>query len=219
MGDAMNFLAHSLIADLAPARSHPDLVAGGFLGDFVKGPVPEDLPPALAAGIRLHRRIDAYSNGQPGIRTSCARFPDELRRFAPVFVDVIADHLLARRWSRFCDVPLAAFTAGVYRAIEQHAELLPEHGRRFFDYMAAEDLLAGYADADVMLRSLRSVTRRLRRISLDDPLTATVVRELPGLEADFLDYFPDIVAHAGAWLAGTGGDSARPAAGRLSAGR
>jgi acyl carrier protein phosphodiesterase len=197
----MNFLAHSLIPELAAAQSEPHLIAGGFLGDFIKGPVPADLPPVLTAGIRLHRRIDAYSNGQPDIRASCARFPDGLRRFAPVFVDVIADHLLACRWARFSSVPLTAFTADVYRAIETHAELLPEHGRRFFEYMATEDLLAAYADVDVMLRSLRSVTRRLRRESLEPALVVTVTRELPNLEADFLSYFPDIVAHAQAWLA------------------
>ena len=35
----MNFLAHCVLG-------HPDeaLMAGGYLGDFVKGPVPSDLP-------------------------------------------------------------------------------------------------------------------------------------------------------------------------------
>lgn len=200
----MNFLAHSLIPELAAEHRHPDLVAGGFLGDFLKGPVPADLPPMLEAGIRLHRRIDAYSNRQPGIRASCARFPNELRRFAPVFVDVIADHLLARRWPRFATEPLPAFTAGVYRAIEAHAELLPDHGRRFFEYMATEDLLAAYVDPDVMLRSLRSLTRRLRREALEPLLSRTVCQELPGLDADLLSYFPDIVTHAREWLAEAG---------------
>ena len=197
----MNFLAHSLIPELASDPSHPDLIAGGFLGDFLKGPVPEALPPVLAAGVRLHRRIDAYSNEAAGVRASCARFPADLRRFAPVFVDVIADHLLALQWSRFSAVPLPAFTARVYDAIQAHTELLPDHGRRFFDYMASEDLLAAYADTEVMLRSLRSVTRRLRRESLDASLAVTVDREIAGLEADFLNYFPDLVDHARNWLA------------------
>ena len=116
----VNFLAHSLIPALAAEPGHPDLIAGGFMGDFIKGPVPENLPDTLAEGVRLHRRIDAYSNAQPKIRASCARFPTELRRFAPIFVDVIADHLLATRWVQFCNVPLSDFTSGVYQAIEQH---------------------------------------------------------------------------------------------------
>lgn len=196
----MNFLAHSLIPELAADPGHPDLIAGGFLGDFVKGTIPENLPPGLATGVRLHRRIDAYSNAQPAIRASCARFPADLRRFAPIFVDVIADHLLARCWSRFSSMPLQIFTAQVYRSIARHTELLPEQGRRFFDYMAREDLLANYAETEVMQHSLRSVTRRLGRSALDRRLQITVERELENLETDFLVYFPDLVTHASNWL-------------------
>jgi len=138
----MNFLAHCLIPDLALEQTHPDIIAGGFVADFLKGPVPEGLPAELALGIRLHRRIDAYSNQQPVIRRSCERFPPELRRFAPIFVDVIADHLLAGLWTRFHPRPLTDFTATAYAAIEPHVHRLPESGKRFFDYMNREDLLA-----------------------------------------------------------------------------
>ena len=68
----MNFLAHCLIG----ARAREDdagLIAGGFLGDFIKGPVPASMPPALQAGVRLHRRIDAYSNQQPDLLRSAHR--------------------------------------------------------------------------------------------------------------------------------------------------
>ena len=42
----MNFLAHALLAgDAATDR------VGGLMGDFIKGPLPAQLPPALAAGV------------------------------------------------------------------------------------------------------------------------------------------------------------------------
>jgi len=170
------------------------------MGDFIKGPVPDSLPDTLAEGVRLHRRIDAYSNTQPEIRASCARFPKELRRFAPIFVDVIADHLLATRWIQFCNIPLSDFTSGVYQAIEQHSGLLTDRGLRFFEHMVAVDLLAGYCERSVMMRSLGSLTRRLRRPVLDTELTIVVERELQALEEDFLSYFPDLVSHARGWL-------------------
>jgi len=171
------------------------------MGDLIKGPVPQALPDGLAEGVRLHRRIDAYSNSHGGIRASCARFPKELRRFAPIFVDVIADHLLATRWVQFSSIPLSDFTSGVYRAIEQHAGLLTDRGLRFFEHMVAVDLLAGYAEQAVMMRSLGSLTRRLKRPTLDTHLMIVVDRELAALGEDFLSYFPDLVSHAGGWLA------------------
>jgi acyl carrier protein phosphodiesterase len=196
----MNFLAHCLIPDRALDVSEPDLIAGGFLGDFLKGRVPQDLPPALAVGVRLHRRIDAFSNQHPGIRRSCDRFPRELRRFAPIFVDVVADHLLARHWHRYHPAPLSAFTAEAYAAIRPHVERLPEAGRRFFRFMAEEDLLARYREAEAMHRGLESVTRRLRRSAINQVVRDAVEAHLAGLDADFLDYFPDLIDHAARWL-------------------
>jgi acyl carrier protein phosphodiesterase len=203
----VNFLAHCLIPDRACDSAHPDLIAGGFLGDFVKGRVRDDLPEPLQLGIRLHRRIDAYSNQHAGVRQSCRRFPEPLRRFAPVFVDVIADHLLARHWTRFHPLPLETFTAQAYGAIRPHVDRLPDRGRRFFDYMTDHDLLARYRETAAMHRALTALTRRLRIEHLDGALLATVDAELAALDGDFLDYLPDLIHHAAGWLHAQGGNA------------
>lgn len=200
----MNFLAHFLIPDRAVQRPHPDLLAGGFLGDFLKGPVPEDLPAALADGVRLHRRIDAVSNRHPAVRRSCARFPPALRRFAPVFVDVVADHLLARSWHRFHPAPLPAFTARAYAATTPHLARLPESGRRFFRFMAEEDLLARYREPEPMHRGIGSVMRRLKRPEATTAAIAVVDAHMAALEDDFHDYLPDLITDAAGWLARLG---------------
>ncbi len=202
----MNFLAHCLIPDLALKDTHPDLVAGGFFGDFIKGSLngnsalADPLPNDLVNGIRLHRRIDAFSNQLPGIRASCARFPPTLRRFAPIFVDVVADHLLARAWQRFHTLPLTAFSAHAYATIAPHVPRLPESGRRFYDYMSAQDLFARYRDVETLHQSLGSIARRLKREPLTDSIVVAVDQQLPGLAADFDDYFPALVTHASEWL-------------------
>jgi len=196
----MNFLAHCLIPDLALNGCHPDLMAGGFFGDFVKGGLADTLPPDLANGIRLHRRIDAFSNQLPAIRHSCERFPADQRRFAPIFVDVVADHLLAREWDRFHDDPLPRFTARAYGAIDGHFEHLSDSGRRFLEHARAHDLFARYAERDTLHGALASVARRLKRAGLAGPVIDAVERVLPDLAADFETYFPELVAHATAWL-------------------
>jgi acyl carrier protein phosphodiesterase len=196
----MNFLAHCLIPDLAIDGRYPQLIAGGFFGDFVKGTVPDDLPHDLANGVRLHRRLDAFSNQLGGIRASCDRFPGELRRFAPIFVDVIADHLLARNWTRFRPEPLPQFSATAYAAIAAHIDLLPEAGRRFFENARAHDLFARYGERETLHGTLASVARRLGRIHLAGPAITLVDDLLPQLDEDFVEYFPALVAHAAEWL-------------------
>ena len=198
----MNFLAHCLIAARAlPANEtlSAGLVAGGVLGDFIKGRVPERWPPPLQAGIRLHRRIDAYSNGAPGVRTSCNRFPAGLRRLAPVFVDIVADHCLALDWSARHDEPLEDFSQRCYATLRPHAHRLDRRARRYLDWLMEEDLLTRYQDPEAMERGLLSVTRRLDREQLNDALLDFVTAALPQLKVDFQGYFPELLAHGRAW--------------------
>jgi acyl carrier protein phosphodiesterase len=204
----LNFLAHCLIAEQA-ARAQQGciddtsvqmLVTGGFLGDFLKGPVPQDLPPALAQGVRLHRRIDAYSNGNEAIRRSCNRCPRSLRRLAPPLVDIIADHLLANQWQQHHHLPLVQFTAQTYQQIDAHAGYLPDRGLEFLQWMRQHDLLASYRSWEATCRGMRSVTRRLRRPDLNPEIEAELPELLDELAQDFDDYFPDLLQHAAHWL-------------------
>ena len=202
--DIVNFLAHSLIA----ARANPDaelltdgLIAGGILGDLVKGTVPENWPVALQLGVRLHRRIDAHSNGAAGVRASCNRFPTDLRRLAPVFVDIVADHCLALAWRDCHDEPLQEFSQRCYATAAPHAHRLDARGQRYLHWIIEEDLLAGYRSVEVMQGGLLSVTRRLGREHLNPALLTFVADALPELNADFLGYFPELLAHGRDWAA------------------
>jgi len=196
----VNFLAHCLIGACAGPGDNPGLVAGGFLGDFIKGRVPEDMPRELARGVRLHRRIDAYSNRHADIRLSCERFPPELRRLAPILVDIICDHLLARAWSEFHSEPLPEFTAQAYAEVANHGVWLPESGHRFLRYAQDRDLFTRYQEWAVTSAAMRSITRRLGRSELNDLMDSATPPLLEALEADFRSYFPDMLNHAVEWV-------------------
>jgi len=189
----VNFLAHCLLA--APGAGY---LAGGVLGDFVKGPIPESLPGELRAGIRLHRRIDSCSNRLPEMKISVARFDPALRRVAPVLLDILADHCLALTWRRFATQDAGAFAQQVYAAIDAYRCHVPARGRRFVVRMVDIDLLSRYAEPAVIQGAMEHVLGRLRfdhlRERLRDPLGA----DLPAFIDDFLVYFPLLQAFAAA---------------------
>ena len=189
----MNFLAHGLLA--WPGQGW---TAGGVLGDFVKGRVPESLPPELRAGVRLHRRVDAFSNRLPDMRPSIARFDIELRRAAPVLLDIVADHCLALTWPRYAGVPLGDFTAEVYAALRHFDAYVPDRGRPFIARLIETDLLARYAEPTVRDRALQYVLSRLRLTHLSPRLAALLDAQLPAFVEDFHGYFPKLQAFADA---------------------
>ena len=162
--------------------------------------VPEGLPANLSRGVRLHRRIDAYSNQHPGIRISCNRFPQDLRRLAPIFVDILADHCLARQWHSFHDESIESFTLRTYELIEVEKIWLPDAASRFFGFMRERDLLSGYQHWPVVERALFSITRRLNREEMNESLALVAREKLEEIEDDFSAYFPDMLDHGKAWV-------------------
>ncbi len=194
----MNFLAHcALAADAADAwqctpEQREGLLAGAVLGDFVKGYIPTEWPLPLQAGTRLHRKVDALSNRNPAIRNNCDRFPAHLRRFAPIFVDMLADHCLSQSWSEYYEEDLSVFTGECYQAIDVYAGHVSGNADRFLDYMKEVDLLANYHQWPHISRGLASVLRRLDRAHWLDDVNYHSYALVPASQQDFEQYFPQL---------------------------
>ena len=179
----MNFLAHCLLGYPETA-----LIAGGFIGDFVKGPVPSSLPTELARGVRLHRHLDSSSNRMPEMRKSYIHFGPDLRRPAPVLLDLIADHVLALQWQRYGIGELTDFTRTCYRAIGNYP--LSHDAGLFYDRMKETDLLARYSEREVIERAMFYILKRLRYDRFKEQLHEILDTKLEHFCKDFHGYFP-----------------------------
>lgn len=191
----MNFLAHCALA-----ATSDQLLVGGFLGDFVKGAIPESLPTEIRRGIRLHRRLDAFSNTEPLIQVSVSRLPKHLRRFAPPFVDLLADHLLARDFERHHGEPLTTFSRRSYGLLDDHRAWLPASAARFLDFMRDADLFDRYREFDSVGIAFNRLMARLDRVDVVAPMVARAQAQLADLQRDFELYYPSLRDHAAAWL-------------------
>lgn len=201
----MNYLAHAFLAGPIAADR-----VGGVAGDFVKGlldPLPPGLGPALAEGVRLHRRIDSFADTHPAFRRSRGRVSAARRRVAGIMVDLFYDHFLARHWEAVSarwpanaagsGASLTTFTAEIYRLIDTHPEPLPAAFVPVFERMAAHDWLASYGDAaSVALALDRMAAHRLRAPNPLAGAGAELLADYAGFEADFFDFLPDALAFA-----------------------
>ncbi len=187
----MNWLAHVFLA-----RHDDAAIAGGFAADFLRGPVPDDLPDAFAAGVRLHRAIDAFTDAHDVFRRSKARLDPALRVARGVVVDVLYDHVLARDFAAWHDEPLSTFAGRVYRALATHDASLPAELRRLWPRIAREDWLSSYADVGAVRMALRRMSERMRRPL---PLASGVddfLADADGFAADFGAFFPAVLAES-----------------------
>ncbi|WP_296256634.1 MULTISPECIES: ACP phosphodiesterase [unclassified Pseudomonas] len=191
----MNYLAHLHLGGQTPAQ-----LLGSLYGDFVKGLLPGRFPADIEDAIRLHRRIDVFTDAHPLIKQAVGRFPAERRRYAGIVLDVFFDHCLARDWLLYSQVPLDAFTDKVYRVLAAEPQL-PERLAMIAPRMAAQDWLGSYADFEVVGTALAGISRRLSR----PEGLAGAMQELQGLyrplSEDFREFYPQLQAFAQAALA------------------
>ncbi|HCZ49007.1 MAG TPA: hypothetical protein DCZ11_08375 [Gammaproteobacteria bacterium] len=187
----LNILAHALLAEQAGCS-----LIGNLLGDFVRGAPPQHYPPAWQAGIRLHRRIDAFVDRHRAFHSSLQRLPAPQRRWGRVALDVYYDHVLARRWSDVSAMPLEQFAAGVYAALARHHQALPPRLQRFATFMADQDLLTGYRQPSVIEDVLARMAARARQPNTLAQAFTHLRAVDAGIADDLTHLLPDTLAFA-----------------------
>ena len=212
----MNFLVHCALA-LEASRRWPQghtirqgLLAGAIFADFDKGPIDKSLPLDLQTGIRLHRRIDAFSNQHQAIRDRCATFPLELRRYAPIFLDILGDFYLSQNWAYYYAHSRATLSRRCYEACEIYSVYLSTEQAtqmtRFLVYMRGADLLANYDDWQHIERATHSVLRRLDKLPLLNLANKAMHDERDSGAAAFSIYYRDMRHALPKWASLKAGD-------------
>lgn len=190
----MNFLAHLYLA-----RGDDDLMLGALLGDFVRGR--RELwswPAGIRNGIRLHRKIDRFTDHSRQVKALRTRFPKPFRRYSGIVIDLAFDHALAQNWPAFCETPLAEFDQEVRSLLAEHEDALPQRLRDFMEYADRRGLFEAYRHEDEMLFSLAGIGTRLKR---ENPLHR--VKEIwpelrPEVAEGFASFFPEIQSRVAA---------------------
>ncbi len=188
----MNYLAH-----LHLARGSHEGMLGALLGDFVFGlSALADYSPVERREILVHRKVDRYTDDHPLVVQARDHFPDGLRRYAGIALDVYYDHLLARHWHRYSDVALDAFTAPFYAYLLQRLDDLPERLRAIAPRIVAHDWLGSYRDRASVDLAVRRIALRLSRngdrlVACLDALRAHEA----AIAAGFDLFFPQLVAY------------------------
>ncbi|MDH4584711.1 DUF479 domain-containing protein [Pseudomonas sp. BN415] len=187
----MNYLAHLHLGGSQPAQ-----LLGSLYGDFVKGPLAGRWPAEIEAAIRLHRRIDAFTDSHPLITQAKLRFPSERRRFAGILLDVFFDHCLARDWNLFAAEPLDAFTRHVYQVLVAEPQL-PGRLALIAPRMAAQDWLGSYREFETLERVIAGMSRRISRPEALDGAMAELETLYRPLSDDFRQFYPLLQQFAG----------------------
>jgi acyl carrier protein phosphodiesterase len=185
----MNFLAH-----LALSSPHEQLMLGNFLGDLVSNRELQDLQPAVAAGVRMHRQIDWFTDQHPATRQSIARLRPVHGKYAPVVVDVFYDYLLSCAWKKWYVQPLEEFHEYAYKVLLEQLSLIPLRLHSQVEAMVADRWLRHYTSIEGIGHTFMRLQRRVSQPALIDGVGESLREQQAELMLDFETFYPAIQA-------------------------
>jgi acyl carrier protein phosphodiesterase len=192
----MNYLAHLYLAEPTPAS-----LVGNLIADFVKGRNLDHLTMGVAQGIRLHRRVDSFTDSHPVVQRSIGRISKNWGWFSGILIDVYYDYILATTWQEWSSTSLRDYVDRIHRCLSENAHLAPAEGRVMIAKLIESDRLASYATSDGIREALFHLSHRIRErmpgrdIRLEQAMP-DLQESLPALTTDFREFFPDLVVHA-----------------------
>jgi acyl carrier protein phosphodiesterase len=189
----MNYLAHLFLAG-----DTTDSLIGNLAGDFVKGPLHDRFPPAIADGIREHRRIDAFTDAHPSVAAFRRVLIPDHGHYARVIADVFFDHFLTCGWRSYSQAPLRDFLANVYAKIDAYPSPLPGTLAIVWPRMRDGRWLEGYGHVDNVRLALGGISRRMSRRPALESAAHHLDDSRHELQRRFDAFFPDVVAFANA---------------------
>ncbi|HJQ38222.1 MAG TPA: ACP phosphodiesterase [Thermoanaerobaculia bacterium] len=187
----MNHLAHLF---LAPPDA--ESLIGNLAGDFVKGVLGDELPPAIRAGIVQHRRIDSFTDAHPHVGDFRRVIAAEHGHYARVIADMFIDHFLALRFDEFAGEPLEVFLSRTFALIDPYADTLPGRLRVVYPHMRDGQWFLSYRTIDGIRHALANISRRFSRKPQLAPATHLLVDARQELERRFELFFPEVMAFA-----------------------
>ncbi|MBZ5489049.1 DUF479 domain-containing protein [Halomonas aquamarina] len=182
----MNFLAHAWLA----GSGSDDFLYGNLIADGVKGSDLSAWPADVAAGVRHHRRVDAWVDQHPCVLNAKHRAPQGKRRYAAIALDIVWDHFLARE--KAGQTSQQQLVARCYRLLT--ARSAPNRMADMVPHLVEHDWLSGYADFGFTCRAIAGLGRRLSGPNHLAALVPWLQSDYSRLEADFNTLWPALSA-------------------------
>jgi len=181
----MNFLAHLYLSD-----NDDDLLIGNFIADSVKSSEWKNFLPEVVEGIKLHHKIDEFTDSHPVVKRSKERIRSSQGKYSPVVMDIFYDHFLSKNFSQYSKVGVEGFARRCYSLFERRVDELPLRVQRMLPYMISGNWLVNYGNKEGMERVLNGMSNRASFNNNMYKAARDLYKYYDDLQRDFEEYFP-----------------------------
>lgn len=154
----------------------------------------------VVEGIRLHRSIDHFTDTHPLVLEVVELFRPQQKRFAPVVVDLVFDHLLACDFHHWSELDLWEFTESVFDQIDSQEQHIPQRAMVFYPHLKKHNWLLHYSKTKGLQLALEGMDRRISAPSVMADCIGLVIENRDVLNGLFVPFFKDLQNHVNDYL-------------------
>lgn len=187
----MNYLGHAYLS-----FGDAGTLTGNMIADHVKGTKAlSAYPEGIAQGIRLHRRIDEFTDKHEAVIGASRFFRKEYGLYAMPVIDTLTDHFLSNDRRLFLtDRHLYDFTQEVFDQLDHNSPYFPEAFAGYFPHMKAYNWLYNYRTEQGIQKSLNGLARRARHMPPADIAFEIFKDNYNELHDYYYGFITDIIA-------------------------
>jgi len=153
----VNYLAHAYLSN-----NQPNLILGNFIADHIRGNNYEHYSPEVINGIKLHRKIDHFTDNHPNFKEAKRFFYDGFEKYSGILIDIYFDHFLAKNFHQHCHQNLSEFTSSVYTIYDGFKDEMPKSSYNFYHYVLQHDIYNAYASIEGIEQVLYHLSHRIK---------------------------------------------------------
>jgi len=189
----LNWLAHVFLSEQSI-----DFQVGNFIADPLKAKPWECASLEISKGMKTHILIDSYSDKHNAFKKSKKRLKDK-GLLKGIIVDFTYDYLLTKNWDKFSTISLDEFTNRFYKQANLAKLNYPQRPKEIVSNMIKRDLL-NYSDLEHLEQAFKRLDKRISpKLAQRDSAISyyeIIKKQMPKLEEDFLEFFPDLIKEA-----------------------
>lgn len=183
----MNLLAHSYLS-----FSHPKILVGNMISDFVKGRKKFEYSEGIQHGIFLHRQIDLFTDSHEATKEARQFLKPAVGLYAGAFVDVAYDHFLANDINEFTDASLLSHAMNTYGILNKFHHVLPNKFQSMLPYMQSQNWLYNYKSLTGTKNSFDGLVRRASYLYSSVEVYNLFQNHYHSLEKCYKNFFPSV---------------------------
>jgi len=184
----LNYLAH-----IALSPEDPDIMLGNFIADSVRPNDVEQWSSGIQEGYELHKGIDKYTDAHPAFKSAVKRLRDNHKKYAPVVLDILNDHLLGKYWKRYEVTDFNKWSEAIYKKLEGFGEFqFPPKAERLYDGLMKHRYLHVYQSREGIEGVLSRMDKRARFTSNFVQGASDLYEDISFYEAKFDELYGDL---------------------------